>query len=105
MNICKTCGCEHDGSYGSGIFCSKHCRYVYIGKQNKHPVCNFPNYIKKHNPDKIINQSKPIEQQLEQAQRTCLFCNKICKSKKEPENENENGFFFDYLNARPQQAP
>jgi group I intron endonuclease len=55
MNICKTCGCEHDGSYGSGIFCSKHCRYVYIGKQNKHPVCNFPDYIKKHNPDKIIN--------------------------------------------------
>jgi len=42
MNICKTCGCEHDGSYGSGIFCSKHCRYVYIGKQTKNHVCNWP---------------------------------------------------------------
>ena len=42
MKICKNCGNEHDGSYGSGIFCSKHCRYVYIGKQNKHPVCNWP---------------------------------------------------------------
>lgn len=42
MNICKTCGCQHDGSYGSGIFCSRHCQYVYIGKQNKHPVCNWP---------------------------------------------------------------
>lgn len=41
MKICKNCGNEHDGSYGSGIFCSKHCRYVYIGKQNKHPVCNW----------------------------------------------------------------
>ena len=42
MNICPICQKEHDGSYGSGKFCSKHCRYVYIGRQNKHPVNNFP---------------------------------------------------------------
>ena len=47
MNICPICQKEHDGSYGSGKFCSKHCRYVYIGKQNKHPVSNFPNIINK----------------------------------------------------------
>ena len=40
--ICEECGNEHDGSYGSGRFCSNHCRHVYIGKQTKRHVCNFP---------------------------------------------------------------
>ena len=43
--VCENCGKEHDGSYGSGRFCSNHCRHAYIGKQVKHHVCNFP---KKH---------------------------------------------------------
>lgn len=38
---CENCGNEHDGSYGSGRFCSKHCRCSYIAKQVKHHVCNF----------------------------------------------------------------
>ena len=25
MPICERCGCEHDGSFGSGRFCSKSC--------------------------------------------------------------------------------
>ena len=29
------CGKEHDGSYGSGRFCSDHCRRSFAGKQNK----------------------------------------------------------------------
>lgn len=33
-NICENCGCSHDGSYGSGRFCSKSCRMSYISKQN-----------------------------------------------------------------------
>jgi len=40
--ICESCGKEHDGSYGSGRFCSKHCSHVYVGKQTKHHVCNWP---------------------------------------------------------------
>lgn len=39
---CEECGNEHDGSYGSGRFCSNHCRHVYIGKHVKKHVCNFP---------------------------------------------------------------
>lgn len=39
--ICENCGNEHDGSYGSGRFCSNHCRHVYIGKHTKRHVCNF----------------------------------------------------------------
>lgn len=38
---CENCGNEHDGSYGSGRFCSSHCRHVYIGKQVKNHKCNF----------------------------------------------------------------
>ena len=38
---CENCGNEHDGSYGSGRFCSNQCRQVFIGKQVKHHVCNF----------------------------------------------------------------
>ena len=70
MNICKNCGCEHDGSYGSGIFCSKHCRYVYIGKQKKKHICNWPSVTKKN-----------LNQNINEEDRTCQFCGKILKSK------------------------
>lgn len=34
--ICENCGKEHDGSYGSGRFCSKSCRMSFIAKNVKH---------------------------------------------------------------------
>ena len=33
---CENCHKEHDGSYGSGRFCSKRCRCSYNAKQVKH---------------------------------------------------------------------
>ena len=33
--ICKNCGKEHDGSYGSGKFCSKKCAKSYSTKKIK----------------------------------------------------------------------
>ena len=50
---CENCGNEHDGSYGSGRFCSDHCRRVYSGKKSfekrdknwKSPFLN-PEFIK-----------------------------------------------------------
>lgn len=40
---CENCGKEHDGSYGSGRFCSKSCKQQYNGKakENKHYCCKF----------------------------------------------------------------
>ena len=47
--ICENCGKEHDGSYGSGRFCSKKCRGAFTAKmprkhkrnEMKHcPYCN-----------------------------------------------------------------
>lgn len=36
--ICENCGNEHDGSYGSGRFCSKECRGAYAHScERKHP--------------------------------------------------------------------
>lgn len=32
--ICENCGKLHDGSYGSGRFCSKFCAHSYVAKQN-----------------------------------------------------------------------
>lgn len=43
----RTVGREHDGSYGSGRFCSDYCRRSYCGKLVKHHVCNFKNKGKK----------------------------------------------------------
>lgn len=38
--ICKKCGKEHDGSYGSGQFCSKECArsYATLNEKNKHQL-------------------------------------------------------------------
>ena len=41
--ICENCGKEHDGSYGSGRFCSCKCRSIWSGKctAQKNHKCNF----------------------------------------------------------------
>ena len=42
--ICENCGKEHDGSYKTGRFCSKHCQYAYATKyiqKTKTANCNL----------------------------------------------------------------
>lgn len=34
--ICENCGNEHDGSYGSGRFCTLECKNSYVAKQTLH---------------------------------------------------------------------
>ena len=35
---CEYCGKEHDGSYGSGRFCSSRCKQIYLViRSNKSP--------------------------------------------------------------------
>lgn len=43
--ICEYCKQEHNGSYGSGRFCSKHCRMAYIGSK-----CNKNGKLTGHRP-------------------------------------------------------
>ena len=48
--ICEQCGNEHDGSYGSGRFCSKECKIAYIGKlhDKEHRTKETALKVKKH---------------------------------------------------------
>ena len=39
--ICEYCGKEHDGSYGSGRFCSTHCRCAYNGSKASHSTLSL----------------------------------------------------------------
>ena len=41
--ICENCGCSHDGTYGSGRFCSLKCCKSYIAKQNTKRSLNLVN--------------------------------------------------------------
>ena len=71
--ICENCKKEHDGTYGSGRFCSDHCRRVYCGKRvniNGNQKCNF-------NIDKIKKKRSPY------GTWTCRICKKIFDSKNE----------------------
>ena len=42
MCICEYCGKEHDGTYGSGRFCSKTCRAKYVASKVKTHKSNWP---------------------------------------------------------------
>ena len=44
---CENCGKEHDGSYGSGRFCSLHCGKSYIAKKVKNRKSGFTIYSAK----------------------------------------------------------
>lgn len=45
--ICENCNKEHDGTYGSGRFCSDHCRRSHNGKKRLHINCPTTNELKK----------------------------------------------------------
>lgn len=63
--ICENCGKEHNGSYGSGRFCSKFCARSFSTKYNR-------NEINK----KISNtlKAKPKQPQIH-----CKVCNKVLR--------------------------
>ena len=51
--ICENCGCNHNGDYGSGRFCSDHCRRSFCGKKTKRHVCNFNKNPEKRTEDML----------------------------------------------------
>ena len=66
---CENCHKEHNGSYGSGRFCSDHCRRVYSGKRvnvNGKQKCNF----------NMSNHRAPY------GTWKCKFCNQILLTKR-----------------------
>ena len=39
--ICEVCGNEHDGSYGTGRFCSESCKQTFVGLSNNPCKCRY----------------------------------------------------------------
>lgn len=70
--ICENPDCNkpHDGSYGSGRFCSAHCKSIWIGKKANQTMKsnnNKPNNLKNYN---LKNKKSNIKW-------TCKHCHKI----------------------------
>jgi len=82
MKICEVCGREHDGSYGSGRFCSKHCRMVYISKigvMRKREKGELEYSLAKARAGKKKYNKSSINSQFS---RKCKFCDKEYKNEK-----------------------
>lgn len=68
---CENCGNEHDGSYGSGRFCSEKCKQIFVGFKEHPCKCKFCGKTFKNgrslgghvpackqNPNKLKNRKK-----------------------------------------------
>lgn len=91
--ICENCGKEHDGSYGSGRFCSKECAHSFSSK-------NTTGQLKEA---KCIDCGKPIYIGKRASLKTCRCeeCNKlhnqlICNICGRKYNKNEGGCNNDF---------
>lgn len=67
---CEQCGIEHDGTYGSGRFCSDHCKRIFCGKQSNKDgkLIGRPGY---RGPRKYTQSEGPF---------ICRFCGDVRKS-------------------------
>ena len=82
---CNNCLNEHDGSY-SDRFCSKKCRYSWIGKQSYRTMLKnktFPNNLLKVKPTSKSRGRKPY------GTWKCDKCNLIFNTRLEKENHNK----------------
>ena len=72
-NICEKCGKEHDGSYGSGRFCSKRCACQYASM--------YVDYKKNALSHKGKTQNH-TKQRFPYGTWKCPYCNKILDTKR-----------------------
>ena len=86
--ICKVCSCEHDGSFGTGIYCSKHCRAVDAGRKS----------VKQHR-DKGIpfgfelawrSGTMPKQFQPKDGGWKCFWCGEIFRTKRKLADHRKN---------------
>ena len=81
--ICENCGKEHDGSYGSGRFCSAHCRRSWIGKKSYETRIANGTYISGFTN---ANNSKTIKAPY--GTWKCKRCNMIFETRRKLEDHN-----------------
>lgn len=82
-HICEKCGNEHDGSYGSGRFCSKKCRMIWIGIESHKTMTK--NGTDPKNICSINNKKKRAKY----GRWKCLKCNIIFNTRAEYYSHNK----------------
>lgn len=90
--ICENCGKEHDGSYGSGRFCSDSCRHSFCAKKVKNRVNNFNIKPKIEGWQSKCGQTFLTRKLLRLHNKDCKECKKLKEDfyKKQGENYKKN---------------
>jgi hypothetical protein len=87
MKNCENCGNEHDGTYGSGRFCSIKCSRGFSTKAKRTEINEKISeiYKSKRKPDIEIT-CKHCEKTLKVSftKRNQMFCSQLCASKSRP---------------------
>lgn len=95
IKYCKNCGKEHNGTFGSGIYCSSRCSHQFAGKMatshNKSKIGEkFPRkeYICDICGQKFLgldnyraHKSKCTNKHIAKGDWSCPFCNEIFKTR------------------------
>ena len=83
--ICENprCGKEHDGSYGSGRFCSKKCRMIWIGIESHKTM------TKNGTDPKNICSINNKKRRSEYGRWKCLKCNIVFNTRAEYYSHNK----------------
>lgn len=76
--ICKNCGREHDGLYGSGLFCNRSCQVSFTNKQRGKHSEETKNKISK---SLRLNKKKYCKFCGKEINGKSLYCSKECKLK------------------------
>ena len=85
MKICENCGKEHEGTYGSGRFCSTKCSRGFSTKANRIDINKKIKIKLIKNPQEAIQKICPVCETLFYVfwkKRNQLYCSKSCSIKK-----------------------
>lgn len=91
--LCEKCGIEHDGSYGSGRFCSQKCARSFSTSKNR-DVINTKISVSLRNSDKLGHK---YTQYLKNP-KYCNICSKLLRA------SNKTGYCIDCLRHAPELA-
>lgn len=87
MRICENCGAEHDGSYGSGRFCSTKCARGFSTKAKRKEISERVSKTLKYPP--VIKKCSYCEQdfEIQYKKRSQKTCSPSCSTKLKWTNE------------------
>lgn len=78
MKICENCEKEHDGTYGSGRFCSCKCSRGFSTKNKRKEINAKVSKTLKGKKPKLISICKNCNKEYVQTRKTQQFCCKGC---------------------------